>query len=303
MDLSDRPCTRELLTRLEGCASSLGRPLAAVEERHLGIRLDERDAGLVEHGLRTGLLEIQGNYLITQDPMQATAWLVEGDPARPCWEYVPHAAAYVELVEQLDYPIGSVRFETPESESGMSLDLAVLDCDGQVQVLGEVKRESRQIHELVELLAQHTLDPGKPEPRRSGGPSGPRREAHKLAHQLWQTRAPWLLLVAAGERLVFQVAYDDSLTLLRRPVLPRPEEYAPPLASDWPTIRRAEEDWSRRDTCPRCGDGEVIHRVIGEPRPGEMMRAPAWVHFMGCVVSSDLDRECQSCGHEWRAGH
>src|SRR4051794_21473520 len=123
MDDTDRAYTEQLIDTLSGCARYLGRKLADIDDRHLGARLAEGDAELFEQGLRQGLLQIEGNYLHTLDPHQATAWLVEGTPARPCWEYVPHAAVYVELISLRGYPVGAVRFETPEREADMSLDL------------------------------------------------------------------------------------------------------------------------------------------------------------------------------------
>ena len=129
---------------MEECARFLGRELGSIPERHLKDRLVESDAELISRGLESGLLAIDGNYLRTADPHQATAWLVEGNPAHLCWEYVPHAAAYVELLEVLGYAAGSVRFETPDAE--MNLDLAVVADDGAVVVLGEVKSEAGQVN-------------------------------------------------------------------------------------------------------------------------------------------------------------
>src|SRR6476469_1832331 len=100
----DRPHTAAYLAVMEQCAAHLGRELGTISERHLQTRLVESDAALVMSGIRGGLLEVSGNYLRTRDPRQATAWLVEGTPAHLCWEYVPHAAAYVELIHELGLP-------------------------------------------------------------------------------------------------------------------------------------------------------------------------------------------------------
>jgi hypothetical protein len=63
-------------------------------------RLHEGDAAWFALGVKGGLLRIGAHaYLYTADPHQTTAWLVEGGAvAWPCWEYLPHAAAYVELI-------------------------------------------------------------------------------------------------------------------------------------------------------------------------------------------------------------
>lgn len=294
------PATLRYLDRMRGCAASLGRDLDDVALERLMTRVAETDAVLIDRGLARGLLRIEGNYLHTADPRQATAWLVEGDPARLCWEYVPHAAAYVELVES-GFPVGAVRFETPETEVGMSLDLVVVSEQGRPLVLGEVKRESSQVRRLAELLLEHMTDPGKPAPVTRGGPSGLRREAWKLAHQLWRTRVPWLLLVAAGERLVFGVRYRIGLELEPHDRLPDPGELDGEVASDWPALSLPSSEWGPRDSCPRCHSANVTHVVIGMPDFDVVDSAPSWVEFAGCVVHSFDDRRCESCGSSWCA--
>lgn len=231
-----RPATDALVGVLRGCAEHLGRELGPIRDSYLESRLVERDAELVMRGFEVGLLRVGGNYLHTLDPRQATSWLVEGDPAHPCWEYVPHAAAYVELIAERGYPAGSVRFETRESEAGMSLDLVVVDRDGRPVVLGEVKMEAGQVERLAAGLAEHVRDPGKPATVRAGGPQGIRREAWKLAHQLWQTGAPWLWLVAAGRRVAYRVTYGGTLGLTRVDELPGPRTLGVELGDDWPLL-------------------------------------------------------------------
>lgn len=217
----------DYLLRMEGCARAMGRPLAPVTPQDRAVRLHQRDAALVERGFADGLLQIEDpNRVRTRDPFQGTAWLVEGTPARLCWEYVPHMAAYVELVEEHAYPTAAIRFETPHSE--MNLDLAVLDEDGRVLMLGEVKREARQLSGLETVVRELQVDPGKASPRSAAGaPQGAAREGWKLAHQLWRTRARYLWLVASGERRVFDVDYADPISLNLRPALPSARELWP----------------------------------------------------------------------------
>jgi hypothetical protein len=200
------------LTRMRACARAIGRefrePTLVTRQR----RLAAQDVELLERGLAAGLIRIDGNYLVTQDPWQGTAWLVEGTPASPCWEYLPHVAAYVELILDHRYPAAAVGFETGDKE--MNLDLAVVDDRGSVLVLGEAKAEARQVHALARDVQHFSLDPGKAPPKsQPGSPTGPRREAWKLAHQLWTLRSPYLWLVASGERLALRVSYDETLTL------------------------------------------------------------------------------------------
>lgn len=173
------------MARMRECARAMSRDLAPMKARHLEIRLVEHDAELAERGFESGLLAIeQPNRVRTADPYQGTAWLVEGDPAHLCWEYLPHLAAYVELVEELGYPASAIRFETPDPE--LNLDLAVLDPEGKVLVLGEVKAEPRQIASLETLVPSFHGDPGKPLPLSAGGPHGATREA-------WKCRVPGLM--------------------------------------------------------------------------------------------------------------
>jgi hypothetical protein len=228
--------TDDYLLRMEGCARAMGRPLAPVTPQDREVRLHERDTALVERGFAGGLLQIEEpNRVRTCDPFQGTAWLVEGTPARLCWEYVPHMAAYVELVEKHAYPTAAIRFETPDPE--MNLDLAVLNEDGHVLVLGEVKREARQLESLERVVGELQVDPGKAAPRTAAeAPQGTRREGWKLAHQLWQTRAPYLWLVASGARRVFDVDYSDRISLNVRPALPSARELWP-SGFDGPTPR------------------------------------------------------------------
>jgi hypothetical protein len=204
----------------------MGREFAPITTSQASVRLVERDAELAERGFASGLLRIEHpNRVRTADPHQGTAWLVEGDPAHLCWEYLPHLAAYVELVEEYGYPAAAIRFETPDAE--LNLDLAVLDAAGRVQVLGEVKTEPSQTRSLQTLVPTFAGDPGKPAPVRSGGPHGAHREAWKLAHQLWVTRAPYLWLAASGFRAAFDVEYDDHIVLC-------PRAHLPPAGELWP---------------------------------------------------------------------
>jgi hypothetical protein len=203
---------------MAACARSVGRELAPLK-RHHEARLVESDATLVEKGFASGLLRLEkGRNVVTADPYQATAWLVEGDPAWPCWEYLPHMAAYVHLIRDLEYPSQAVRFETPDVE--LRLDLAVLDDLGHVLVLGEVKVSPAQLSSLEAVLPTFEGDPAEPVPVKQGGPQGMLREAWKLAHQLWVTRAPYLWLVAAGTRRGFAVSYAGHLVLTPMTELP-----------------------------------------------------------------------------------
>jgi hypothetical protein len=214
------------LSRMRVCAGAIGRefrePAVVTRQR----RLAEEDVELFERGLAAGLVRIDGNYVVTRDPWQGTAWLVEGTPASPCWEYLPHVAGYVELILDQGYPAAAVGFETGDSE--MNLDLPVVDDRGSVLVLGEAKAEARQVHALARDVQEFIADPGKAPPKsQPGSPTGTRREAWKLAHQLWTLRSPYLWLVASSERIAFRVSYAERLRLEHLAQLPAVAELWP----------------------------------------------------------------------------
>lgn len=199
----------QVASLLQACAEHVGRTVPDGFAAAVQARVSESEATLILRGLDTGLLSVEGNYLRTQDPHQGTAWLVEGNPVHPCWEYLPHAAAYVELVEVAAVPPALIRFETPDSE--FNLDLAVLTPSGRVALLGEAKAKSSQLDSLLRLLPDYEKsDPGKAAPIARGGPTGPRREAWKLAHQLWALRPAVLWLVAPADRRMFALRFRDG---------------------------------------------------------------------------------------------
>lgn len=199
----------QLATLLRSCADHLGRDVPSGLAAAIEARTSESEADLIRCGLDEGLLAVDGNYLRTRDPYQGTAWLVEGNPAHPCWEYLPHMAAYVELVKVGGVPPSLVRFETPDSE--LNLDLAVLASSGQTVLLGEVKARSSQLDSLLRLLPAHEhADPGKAVPVARGGPAGSQRQTWKLAHQLWVLRPEFLWLVAPDDRRAFAVSFAEN---------------------------------------------------------------------------------------------
>jgi hypothetical protein len=220
------------LTRLRGCAVRMERELVEITDRDRAVRLIEADAQTVEEGFGDGLLAMESASRVrTLDPLQASAWLVEGDPACALWKSLPQLAAYVELL-QAGYPEGAVRFATPESELG--LDLAAVNDDGQVLLLGVARGEPLELAKLEALV-----------PTFEGGNEGvgpmreiPGREAQRLAYQLWSTRAPYLWLVAAGARRLFRVRYDRTIKLTRVRVLPMLDDLWP-LGFEGPTPRVA----------------------------------------------------------------
>lgn len=207
------------LTRLHGCASRMGRELAEISDRDRAVRLVEADARTVEEGFGDGFLSVaSGGRVRTLDPRQATTWLVTGHPARPRWQALAQLAAYVELLNA-GYPEAAVRFATPEGELG--LDLAAVNDDGQVVLLGAARAEPLELSKLEALVPTFDFETVRSVRRGHG------REAQVLAYQLWATRAPYLWLVAAGARRLFRVRYASTIRLTPVKVLPLPEELWP----------------------------------------------------------------------------
>lgn len=213
---------------MRGCAARLGRELADVSHRDRAVRLLECNARLVEEAFSDGLLRVAPDGGVrTLDPRQTTTWMVDrGEPAQPRWEVLSQLAAYVELVAA-GYPDGAVRFATSRAELG--LDLAAVNDDGQVVLLGVARSEPLQLLKLEALVP--TFDVSVLCRRAASG-----HDPRKIAQQLWATRAPYLWLVAAGTRRLFRVRYDRTIRLSPIKVLPMPDELWP-LGFRGPTPR------------------------------------------------------------------
>ncbi len=207
------------LTRLRGCAARMGTELVEISDRDRAVRLVERDARTVEEGFGDGVLTmLSAGRFRTLDPRQPTVTLVASDPVRPRWEALPHLAAYVELI-RAGFPETAVRFATSDSELG--LDLAAVNDDGQVLLLGVARAEPLELAKLEALVPTFEGD------RVQAVRLVPGREAQLLAHQLWVTRAPYLWLVASGARRLFRVRYGRTIKLTAVRVLPMPEDLWP----------------------------------------------------------------------------
>lgn len=58
-----------------------------------------------------------------------------------------------------------------------------------------------------------------------------------------------------------------------------------------------QTDWVR-DSCPRCGSGQVLHRIMGMPVREAYESSPPWVLWEGCLGQGP-ERECLDCEHDW----
>lgn len=189
-------------------------PMINRVETTIAARLTEHDCAATLDGFERGLVTWrEDTHFDTLDrprPPKGRWWLTEKDGSchRPCWEFVPQIAAYVELIRDLGFHHHRVLFDTPP-EAGQ-LDLAVMGDGGCVVVLGEAKKESRDLDKLLAGLdAYHDA---VPEFRRGDEP-------RQLAWRLWKTRADYLWLVGPGDRRAFKVEHAP-LRLARLICLP-----------------------------------------------------------------------------------
>jgi hypothetical protein len=173
-------------------------------------RLTDQDCDALFAGVELGLItwrpEGRFDTLDRPRPPRGRWWLIEkdGETRRPCWEFVPQLAAYVELIRDLGYHRNRVLFDTPQA--AVQLDLAVLNDDGAVVVLGEAKKESSDLDKLQSGLLSHQGEP--PTPKRGDEP-------RQLAWRLWVTRAPYLWLIGPSDRRAFRVDHEP---LVLRPL-------------------------------------------------------------------------------------
>ncbi len=114
-------------------------------------------------------------------------------------EYVPQIAAYVEAILDLGYPHERVLFELPAKS--LQLDLAILDDDGSVRVLGEAKRSTPALSTLRRGVVGRFSDKAPAvEPKRRGD------EQRQLAWRLWTVGPEITWLIGPGHREAFQTA-------------------------------------------------------------------------------------------------
>src|SRR5262249_30660846 len=155
--MSERRCGRtaaELLSFLdsESRRMSPSLPLKADDEALVARRITDVDVAALSAGVDLGLVTwAKPGYFDTLDrpkPSEGRWWLIDtaGAARRLCWEFVPQLAAYVELIRDLGYHHHRVLFDTPQS--ALQLDLAVLDDESRVRILGEAKKESKDLDRL-----------------------------------------------------------------------------------------------------------------------------------------------------------
>lgn len=164
--------------------------------------IDEGDVALFFAGVEADLIRVtRGAKFNTFDrPKAGGRWSLLSRSKEGGWynaEYLPQLAAYVDLIQNLGYPKERVLFELP-GES-LQLDLAVLDDDERIVVLGEAKRDTKMLARLLEAVGSRFAQgaPGEESKKRGD-------EARQLAWRLWRVQPDFCWLVAPGMRIAYQ---------------------------------------------------------------------------------------------------
>jgi hypothetical protein len=175
------------------------------------------DVDLFFEGVDAGLIEVKhGAKFNSQDrPKAGGRWSLLSRSEQGGWynaEYLPQLAAYVDAIARLGYPSERVLFELPAA--ALQLDLAILDDDANVVVLGEAKRDVAMLDALLAAVRERFTDaPPGPETKKRGD------EARQLAWRLWSVRPPLLWLIGPASRRAFACGYDP-LQLIEVGALP-----------------------------------------------------------------------------------
>lgn len=168
--------------------------------------IDPDDCDLFFLGVSKGLIELKpdGRFNTLDRPTPHGRWALLSRSRSGGWydaEYLPQAAAYVDLILNRGFDSNRVLFELPARS--LQLDLAVFDNDHRVLILGEAKKDAPFLSKLASRAVERFAFemPGL-ETKKSGD------EIRQLAWRLWVTRAPYLWLIGPGTRLTFRCSYD-----------------------------------------------------------------------------------------------
>ena len=157
------------------------------------------DVALFYEGCEAGLITLSrgGRFNTLDRPTSAGRWGLLSRSRRGGWynaEYLPQLAAYVDAILHLNYPSGRVLFELPGS--ALQLDLAILDDNGRVVVLGEAKRDVGMLQTLRSNVIHRYTD-APPDM------TGSKDEARQLAWRLWIVAPDYTWLIGPNHRSAF----------------------------------------------------------------------------------------------------
>jgi hypothetical protein len=198
--------------------------------------IDAGDVELFFRGHEFGLISLHrgGRFNTLDRPTGCGRWALLSRSTKGGWynaEYLPQLAAYVDAIVNLGYPSERVLFELPSS--ALQLDLAIVDDDSRVVILGEAKRDVRALSTLRNGLLQRfaDLEPGDESKKRGD-------EQRQLAWRLWTVRPSIAWLIGPGHREAFTsevsplrltalagLPHADELGLAHRP----PRHLPPPV--------------------------------------------------------------------------
>ncbi len=168
--------------------------------------IDDGDLKLLFAGVDARLIRLErgGKFNTYDRPKPGGRWSLLSRSKAGGWynaEYLPQLAAYVDAIQNLGYPKDRVLFELPSE--ALQLDLAILDDDGHVVVLGEAKRDTRMLTQLVESVTTRFSEHSPDDASKKRGD-----EARQLAWRLWTVRPRYCWLIAPGVREAFQCSYE-----------------------------------------------------------------------------------------------
>lgn len=168
--------------------------------------IDDGDLELFFAGIGAGLVTLYrgGKFNTFDRPKQGGRWSLLSRSKTGGWynaEYLPQLAACAEAILTLEYPRERVLFELPAS--ALQLDLAILDDDGRVVVLGEAKRERGMLDKLrVAVETRFAAAEPATDTKKRGD------EARQLAWRLWTVRPAYAWLIAPGQRDALRCEYE-----------------------------------------------------------------------------------------------
>jgi hypothetical protein len=199
--------------------------------------IDEGDLDRFFAAVDDGLVTLhRGARFNTLDrPKPGGRWSLLSRSASGGWynaEYLPQIAAYSQVILDLGYSPGRVLFELPAS--ALQLDLAILNDQARVVVLGEAKRENSMLDRLRAACISRFADapPGQETKKRGD-------EARQLAWRLWTVEPIYTWLIGPGRCDAYRTR-TNPLRLERHPQLPDARElgldHEPPTALNPPTL-------------------------------------------------------------------
>jgi hypothetical protein len=199
--------------------------------------IHEGDLELFFAAVEAGIVTIHrgGKFNTLDRPKPGGRWSLLSRSGVGGWynaEYLPQLAAYGDLLLRLSYPSARVLFELPSRS--LQLDLAVLNDDGQVVVLGEAKRDALMLDKLRDacLSRYGEAQPGVESKRRGD-------ETRQLAWRIWTVAPQYTWLIGPGHRVAYGTTVGP-LRLDRREALPAATElglaHEPPRPLEPPTL-------------------------------------------------------------------